>query len=997
VTDTNTLLAAFVASDGRAGGPHLGRADPPFPLETVSTVTNISPDDFVMRDAFGETRLTPAGHAGVASQLGILGRSKERSLLADMLLSAKAGRGSSLVIQGEAGIGKSALLDDLADKAGDVCVCRVAGVESEMELPFSGLQELCGPTLGHVEDLSAPRRTTLEKIFGLTTGLPPDPFLVGMAVLDLIAAVTQSQPMLWLVDDAQWLDQASRRTIGFASRRLRRERLASVVAVRDRSCGRDLAGLPQMRLKGLTRQDAGHLFDSVVTGPTDPLVRDRIIAETRGNPLALLELPRAWTTAELVEGFSEPARAPVDFQLDRAFAKRLGDLPGETRTLLTLAAAEPKGDPALLWSAAEEIGLDWRAAGAAEAEGLIEFNQRVYFRHPLVRAAAYRTAPLQERLAVHAALAAVTDPVLDADRRAWHRASSTVAYDEDIALALEQSAERARSRGGILAAAALLERAAGLTPDPDLRADRTLAAARTKRAAGALEPALRLLDTLKSEPPSELRSAHVERLRGNIAFDQKRETEGAELLLSAAQRLEPLDLTVARETHLEALGAAVWAKPQNGSDLVRTVAKIARALPSCDDAASTADLLLQAFATRITEGYETAAPAIQRSLEAARAHNIEPADFDNLLWMASHRVAGILAVESWDFETWHVLAHRQVNITRESGALVQLQSALNLLANNVVLTGDVRRAQALIDEERWLATITGVPPVAYGGMLVEAYRGDPPISVPMVKAALEAATKDDQGRVVAFLNYANAVLNNGLGRHGHALVSARQVIENDTLGYQILAIGELAEAASRVGDHDQVRDAANWMRLRADASPTQWALAMSARVQALGEHSPAAEALYQQSINHFRDTRLRAELARSHLLLGEWLRREGNKESASEHLGVALDAFREMGLGAFAKRARSELIATKARRIRAFVDGPSAQLTAQELEIAALAQHGLSNREIGTRLFLSHRTVEWHLGNVFAKVGVSTRRQLRDADLDPCRPTDLFHSTVEGR
>ena len=945
-----------------------------------------------MRDAFSEARLTPAGDVGAASQLRILGRSAERSRLTEMLLSAHAGRGTSLVIQGEAGIGKSALLDDLAANAVDTWVCRVAGVESEMELPFASLQQLCGPTLSHVADLSVLHRSTLEKVFGLTTGSPPDRFSVGMALLDLVAVVTQSQTMLWLVDDAQWLDQASRRTIGFACRRLRGERLAAFVALRDTPGGRDLAGLPQMRLEGLTRQDAGRLFDSVVPGPTDPLVRDRIIAETRGNPLALLELPRTWTAAELVEGFSEPEREPVDFQLERAFAKRLGNLPGETRILLTLAAAEPKGDPAILWSAADEMGLDWRAAGAAEAEGLIDFNQRVHFRHPLVRATAYRTAPLPERLAVHAALAAVTDPVHDADRRAWHRASSTVAYDEDIALELEQSAERAKSRGGILAAAALLERAARLTPDPFLLAERTMAAARAQRAAGSLESALRLLDTLTPEPPSELRSAQVERLRGKIAFDQKRESEAAELLLSSARRLEPLDLTLARETHFEALAAAVWAKPQNGNDLVRTAAKAAHALPRGDDVRSTAELLLQALAARITEGYETAAPAIQSSLEAVREHHVEPAEFDDLLWMAGNRVAGILAVESWDFDTWHLLAHRQVDVTREAGALVQLQFALNFLANNVVVTGDVRAAEDLIDEERRLATITGVPPVAYGGLLVAAHRGDRSIGVPMVEAAIEAATKDGQGRAVAFLNCVNAVLNNGLGRHRHALVSARHVIEDDTLGYQTLAIGELAEAAYHVGDDDQVRAAAIWMRRRADAVPTQWALAMSARVQALSERSSAAEGLYRQSISHFTDTPLRVELARSHLLLGEWLRRQGSQESASEHLGIALDAFRAMGVNAFAKRARGELFATMRRRNRAFVDDPSARLTAQELEIAELAQQGLSNREIGARLFLSHRTVEWHLGNVFAKVGVSTRRRLRDANLDPYRPTHLlFH------
>jgi len=931
-----------------------------------------------------------------ALPLGLLGRSQERHRLTDLLQSAQAGRGIALVIQGEAGIGKSALLDDLAANAGDVLVCRVAGVESEMELPFAALEHLCGPLLGHVVDLRVLHRGTLEKAFGLTTGPRPDLFMVGMAVLDLIAAVTRSQTMLWLVDDAQWLDQASRQTVGFVCRRLRGERLAAVVAVRDTKGARDLTGLPQLRLQGLSRQEAGRLFDSVVTGPTDALVRDRIIAETRGNPLALLELPRSWTTAELVEGFSESERVPGDLQLERAFAKRLGDLPVDTRRLLTLAAAEPKGDPALLWSAAKEMGLDWRAAGAAEAQGLAEFSQHVHFRHPLVRAAAYRTAPLKDRLAAHVALAAATDPVDDPDRRAWHRASSTVAQDECIALELQQSAERARARGGLVAAAAMLERAAALTPDPRLRDERTLAAARAQRAAGALQSALRLLDTLDRAPRSDLLSAYVERLRGKIAFDQKRGAEAAELLLSAAGRLRRLDLTMARETQFEALAAAVWSAPQCGNDLVRKAAAAALELPTGADGGSTSDLLMRGLATRITEGYATAAPLLQGALEAARGHHSAAADLDDLLWLAGNRMAGMLAAESWDFETSRLLAQRQVNATREAGALVQLQFALNFLANNVVLAGDVHTAEALVDEERWLATITGVPPVAYGGLLVEACREDPSLSAPMVQAALAAATKQGEGRVVAFLHYVNAVLNNGLGRHRDALLSARRVIEGDTLGYQSFAIGELAEAAFRVGDRDQLRASLTWMGVRVEATPTSWALGMWARVQAFNEHSAAAEALYLQALEHFADTPLRVEVARSHLLLGEWLHRQGMKERASEHLGEALDAFRELGLRAFAKRARRGLVATQRRRPHPLIDDPGVHLTQKELEIAELAQRGLSNREIGARLYLSHRTVEWHLGNVFAKVRVASRRQLRDANLDPYRPPDRGQQSNPG-
>lgn len=919
----------------------------------------------------------------------LLGRAGERQWLADLLPSAREGHSGVVVLRGEAGIGKSALLEDLADKAQDFCICRVVGVESEMELAYAGLQHLCGPVIGQLADLPTVHRSALEKVFELSTGSPPDRFLVGMAVLDLVALVAQGQPLMWLVDDAQWLDRSSIQAIGFASRRLLAERIVIVIAARDTGEDGDLAGLPEIRLGGLSTEDAGRLLDSVVTGPTDPAVRDRIIAETRGNPLALLELPRAWTTAELVEGLSESAGEPLTGHLELAFAKRLAELPPDTQTFLALAAAEPTGDPALLWSAAQQLGLDWSAAAPAEGAGLIEFGRRVYFRHPLVRAAAYRAAPIQKRLEVHRALAEVTDPDRDADRRAWHRASSTVAHDEGIAVELEQSAGRAKARGGLLAAAALLERAAFLTPDGARRANRTLAAAKAKRDAGALEAALQLLCAVESEPPSELRSALAEQLRGKIAFDQRRGAAAAELLLSAAQRLEPFDSRLARDTHLEALAAAVWASGVDGQELVRKVAEAARAAPPADESPRTADLLLDALASRVTEGYEAAAPTLTKALAAARSHVIGADDVESLSWLAGNRAAGIIATEAWDYETGRALAERQVRVARDSGALVQLQFALNFLANNVVLTGDVRTAAVLVEEERLLSTMTRVAPVGYSSLLLDAFRGDAARAIPMIEATIETATKDGQGRIIAFAHYVGAVLYNGLGRHAEALDCARLVVEWDALGYQTLAAAELAEAASRAGDTVLLADISAWVRARAAATPTEWALGIAARVQALdADAADAADALYRESIEHLGKTPLRVELARSHLLYGEWLRRRGQKGDARDQLAIAHDALTDMGIGAFAARARRELSATTGRRMRRYVDAPSTQLTSQELQIAQLVQQGLSNPEIGGRLFLSPRTVEWHLRNIFGKVGVSSRRHLRDRSLGPYLSAD---------
>jgi DNA-binding CsgD family transcriptional regulator len=914
----------------------------------------------------------------------LLGRAGERRWLADLVRGARDGYGSVLVLRGEAGIGKSALLADIADQARDCCICRVVGVQSEMELPYAGLQQLCGSIIGHLHDLPAHHREALEKVFGLSTGAPPDRFLVGTAVLDLVATVAHEQPLLWLVDDAQWLDRASLQTIGFVSRRLLAERVVIVVAERDAVEDGDLAGLPEIRLGGLRAEDAGKLLDSVVSGPTDPSVRDRIIAETRGNPLALLELPRAWTTAELVEGLSESACVPLTGHLELAFAKRLGELPQDTQTLLALAAAEPKGDPALLWSAAQRLGLDWSAAAPAEAAGLIEFGRRVCFLHPLVRAAAYRAAPIQKRLEVHRALAEVTDPVRDADRRAWHRASSTVAHDEGIAVELEQSAGRARARGGMLAAAALLERAALLTPDGTRRANRILAAAKAKRDAGALDAALRLLSTAESEPPSELRGALTEHLRGSIAFDQRRGEAAAELLLSAAQRLEPFDPQLARATHLEALAAAIWASGANGRAVMRKAAEAAQIAPPAEKRPRTADMILDALASRVTQGYEAAAPAMTKALAAARDHVTEADDVEGLLWLAGNRAAGILATEAWDYETGRALAERQVRVARDAGALVQLQFALNFLANNVLLTGDTRAAEALVEEESLLSTVTRVVPVGYSSLLLDAFRGDAAKAIPMIRETIDTATKDGQGRIIAFAHYVGAVLYNGLGRHADALDCARRVIEWDSLGYQTLAAGELAEAASRERDTVLLADVSAWVRARAAVTPTEWALGIAARVEALeADAAETADALYRESIEHLGQTSLRVELARSHLLYGEWLRRRGQRGDARDQMVIAHEALTEMGIEAFAKRARRELSATTGRRTRRSIDAPSAQLTSQELQIAQLVQLGLSNREIGGRLFLSPRTVEWHLRNTFGKVGVTSRRQLRDFRLDP--------------
>ncbi len=485
------------------------------------------------------------------------GRGSECGALDQLIEAVRAGASRVLVVRGESGVGKTALLDYLAGHASGCRVVRAAGVQTEMEFAFAGLHQLCAPMLDHLGRPPVPQREALRTAFGISAGPAPNRFFIGLAVLGLLSAVAGERPLVCVVDDEQWLDRASAQVLGFVSRRLAAEPVGLVFAARDP--GDELAGLPQLTVQGLEERDAGALLDSVLTGPVDARVRDRIIAETRGNPLALLELPWGLTPDQLAGGFGLPGEMPLSGRMEDSFRRQLGALPAQTRWLLLLAAADPSGDPLLVWRAAEQLAIPAQAATPAVEARLVEFAARVRFRHPLARSAAYRSASLQDRQQVHGALAEATDAELDPDRRAWHRAQAAPGPDEQVAAELERSAGRAQHRGGLAAAAAFLERAALLTSDPARRAQRMLAAAQVKHDEGALDAALGLLVAAGAGPPDALRAAEVEHLRGQIAFNQQRGTTAPPLLLGAARLLGPLNASLAREAHLEALIAAMWA------------------------------------------------------------------------------------------------------------------------------------------------------------------------------------------------------------------------------------------------------------------------------------------------------------------------------------------------------------------------------------------------------------------------------------------------------
>jgi DNA-binding CsgD family transcriptional regulator len=918
-------------------------------------------------------RRRPSGLRGPAGELR--GRRRECDVLDRLLDAVRAGESWALVVRGEPGVGKTALLDYLVEHASGCRLARAAGVESEMELAFAGLHQLCGPMLGRLPRLAAPQRAALRSAFGLGPGSAPDRFLVGLAVLSLLSDAAEEHPLLCLVDDEQWVDRASAQVLGFVARRLAAESVGLVFVARAPS--EELAGLPELVVEGLGEADARALLDAVLTGPLDARVRDRMVAEAYGNPLALLELPRGLTPAELAGGFALPDAMPLSERIEASFRQRLQALPADTRALLLVAAAEPVGDPVLLWRAAGRLGIRAEAATPAAEAGLLEVGTRVRFRHPLVRSVAYRAASLRERQDIHRVLAQVTGPEVNLDHRAWHRAQATPGPEEDVASELERLAGHAQARGGLAAAAAFLERAAMLTPEPGRRARRLLAAARAKRGAGALDAALGLLAAVEAGPLDALSAAEVEQLRGLIALVQRGPSDAARLLLSAARRLETLDAGLARDTHLEALWAAIWAGDLGSPGGVLAAAEAARAAPPLGPEPPRAvDVLLDGFALRLTQGYAVAAPLLARALGLSLALDVSNDEADR--WLAGGRASALVALELWDAESWHALAVVQAQFARDTGALVHLQYALNFLAMTHLFAGELTTTARLVDEDRLIAKATGNPPVGYAAMALAAWQGQEAQASELIEATSRTATARGLGRMVSFADYASSVLYNGLGRHDAGRNAAWRAFERDELGYGPYVVPELAEAASRIGDEALVRAALQWLSERTRRAPTEWSLGIEARVRALLSEGEAAERCYRESIDWLGRTRVRVQLARAHLLYGEWLRRQRRRVDARAQLRTAHDLLEAMGIEAFAERARRELEATGETARKRTVQ-PRDALTTQEVVVARLARDGLSNPEIGARLFISARTVKYHLGKVFAKLGITSRGQLERA------------------
>ena len=903
------------------------------------------------------------------SQAGLLGRGRERDVLDQLVAGVRAGQSRVLVLRGEAGIGKTALLEYLTAAAKGCRIARAAGVESEMELAFAGLHALCAPMLGRLGQLPAPQRDALNTAFGMSAGPPPDRFMVGLAVLSLLADAAEEQPLICVIDDAQWLDRVSVQTLAFVARRLLAERVGLVFALREPGDEHELEGLPELVIEGLAGDDAGRLLDAAIRGPLDARVRDRILGEAGGNPLALVELTRGGTPIAVAGGFGLPVEMSLTSRIEQGFARQLKPLPAETRRLLLLAAAEPLGDVPLLWRAAGRLDIRPGAAGPAEAAGLVEIGARVRFRHPLVRSAAYRAATAPERREVHRALAGATDPGLDPDRRAWHRAGAADGPDEAVAGELERSADRAQARGGLSAAAAFLQRAAELTPDPAVRVERSLAAAQAKLDVADAVSASDLLAAAELGPVDELLRARLERLRAQIAFAIRRGRDAPPMLLEAAKRLDPLDAAMARETYLEAIASAMFAGRLGTGPDVHEVAGAARATNRAP-APGAADLLLDALVTRFTEGYAASAEPLSRALHAFR--ELDDGDADRRwLWLACR-----LAQDLWDDELWHALATRGVRVARETGALTLLPNALNYLAALNVHSGMFATAATLVDEVDSITQATGFPPLMYAACTLTAARGDQARTEALLERGRRSATERGEGSALGQASWLTALLYNGHGDYGVALAAARQACEHEDVMAYGWALVELIEASVRSGEPpDEAVVALDRLSERTQACGTEWALGVEARCRALLSDD---ESSYRESVERLGRSRAAVELARSRLVYGEWLRRENRRVDAREQLRAAHEMFGRMGAAAFAERARRELSAT-GETVRKRTVQTLDELTTQEAQVARLAAQGRTNPEIAAVLFISPRTVEYHLHKVFPKLGISSRRELRRA------------------
>jgi DNA-binding CsgD family transcriptional regulator len=908
-----------------------------------------------------------AGQVGSGAHpklFGLVGRREEIARLQALLSTVRDGGSASLVVRGEPGVGKSALLERLVDSASGCQIARAVGVEGEIDLPYAGMHQLCRSMMDSMDSLPMPQREALHVAFGLASGATPDTFLMGLAVLTLMSEVAASQPLICVVDDAQWLDPLTIRVLAFVSRRLGADSVGLVFA--SRTVIDDLDGVPELRLAGLGKSDSRVLFETVLLGRVDGAVRDRFLAETRGNPLAVIELPRSLTPGEAAAGVLPDAGASLSDRIELGFRRRLESLPEDTRRLLLLAAAEPVGDPDLLRRAARRLECGVDAADSAEDAGLLEIRERVSFRHPLVRSAVYQSATQHERRLAHGALAGETDALLDPDRKAWHRAQATHGPDEDVAAELERTALRARSRGGLAAGGGFLQRAALLTPDAGVRARRAVTAAEMMFEAGALDAAEELLGTVDRPMLDEIQALRAERLRTQIALVRDQDDlEALVALLGVAKRLRQVDPALGQSTYLSVVSGAFYAPTEFRQRVIDEMDE-----STASGTGAITEMMLRGFGQFLELGYPAGTELLRDAMLALRdKQEFEESD----LAMAGY--SSSIALSLWDIGTWEVLAQRGVRLARESGALMSLPYFLWSLADVMTWAGDFEAAEtAFVEAEAVcdaIGTLVGRSPAALDAWRFETGRA-------LTEIAAHERRKADPPY---FLEAARALTYTAAGRYDAALEAAQRACDAHPMGVHGWVLPNFIEAAMRCGEPGRAQTALGQLVERTQLSGTDWALGLEARTAALvSDDGTLTDRLYQEAVERLQQAATRPDLARAHLLYGEWLRREGRRSDARDQLRTAHDMFSGIGAPVFAERARRELAAT-GETARKRADETRADLTAHEAQIARFALEGMTNPEIGARLFLSPRTVEWHLRHVYGKLGISSRRELQHASV----------------
>ncbi|GAB7043942.1 MULTISPECIES: helix-turn-helix transcriptional regulator [Catenuloplanes] len=918
-----------------------------------------------------------------------LGRRQERAALREHIEAARRATGGAILVTGPAGIGKTALVGETIQAVTGVRVLQTVGAQYDMELPYAALQQLLQPLTDSIESLPEQQAQAVASALGMGMGktVAPSSVLVALGTLNLLAGTAEDLPVICVVDDAHWLDDASSQALAFVARRLGGMAVSLIFVAREPLTSDVLNGVTVLRLHGLEDTDARILLRTSLRAPLDPRVRDRILAEAQGNPLALLELPRSADMGALAGGFGIPAGAQLPRTLEAGFQERLERLPAHARLFLLVASADPTGDPVVVWRAARHLGLDPVSASHGVDSGLMQTDIRIRFRHPLVRSAIYESATSDDRRAVHDALALATDPLIDPERRAWHAAQAAVEPDERLAEELERLANRARARGGLAASGAFLEQSAALTPDIGARARRLLAAALARRECGDFSRALRLVAEAEAAGHDPVVHAEAQVVRARVAFDRGRDESAVRELIAAAKAVGPFDVLLGRDVLFDALAAATFLGRIATWSLTVDLAEAVLGLPVVEDRKRPLDRLLDGLISRITNGGKVDQQAIRPVLALYMKHGSEAGQdtrADERFGIGELWLACSAAEDIWDDRIFVALARQQLDYARDNGALAAMPVALSYRALSLVHEGRFPPAQRLVDEAYAVSDEIGAPRMAFVDMAIAAWQGDRQRVRKLTEQAAADATARGEGRLLTAAEYATAVHFNGMGEFEAAADACRTAVHLDEPSFPVWLIPEFVEATARSGQREEALEVVRRLEQVAAGLDTDWCTGTARYIRALVSAGDEADTAYQESITYLARTSGRIHLARARLAYGEWLHGEEHKGRAREQLEAAHEMFLSMGARDFAGRASRALRAATGV-VRRHNAGEAA-LTAQEQAVTRLVARGATSKEAAAELFISPRTVDAHLRSIFAKLGVKSRRELRD----------MYRETADG-